>query len=262
MWEHLIAAVPAGWARRAPGVLSGITGSTLPTLNGVWIYNEDGVRAAVPELLTRVAATGHPHCLQLCPGSSNALHDVARERGMRRDTDVPLMALVDPGALPEAGPPELVITTLTPERVSVHAELAAAGFGAPVDDLNRLMTPVAAASGVCIYVGQVAGEPVVTGAGVQLGDQIGVFNIATLPAHRQRGYGAAITAQIVRDGLSRGARWAWLQSSAEGHGVYEKLGFITLEVWECWIDPGLRDVAGLDACLAHGDKSRFWGDAM
>jgi len=68
-----------------------------------------------------------------------------------------------------------------------------------------------------------------------LENHVGLFNVATLPAHRRRGYGAAITERAVRDGLDRGARWAWLQSSTAGYGVYEKLGFRTQQSWECWI---------------------------
>lgn len=53
--------------------------------------------------------------------------------------------------------------------------------------------------------------------------------------HRRHGYGAAITGRAVHDGLAQGARWAWLQSSADGYGIYQKLGFRTQESWECWV---------------------------
>jgi ribosomal protein S18 acetylase RimI-like enzyme len=235
VWEHLIAAIPAGWTQRAPGVIGGVTGSALPTLNGVWVYTEAAAGGVVPELLDRVADAGVAHCLQLCHASSG-LRDLARARGMRREVDIPLMALVDSDFLAQADQPRLVITALEPERASLHAELAAAGFGAPVDDFKRLMTPaVLGACGVSTYVGEVDGEPVVTGVGVHLGDHIGIFNIATLPAHQRRGYAAAITARVVRDGLRHGAQWAWLQSSTAGYRVYERLGFKTLERWDCWI---------------------------
>ena len=155
---------------------------------------------------------------------------------MRRDVDVPLMALPSERELPRLDQGDLVIEVLDPEQAVVHAKLAAAGFQAPVDAFLELMTPaVIGRPGVRTYVGKVAGEPVVTGAGVCLENHVGIFNVATLPAHRRRGYGAAITRRAVRDGLDRGARWAWLQSSPDGYTVYEKLGFTTLESWECWI---------------------------
>jgi predicted GNAT family acetyltransferase len=63
------------------------------------------------------------------------------------------------------------------------------------------------------------------------------FNIATPPADRRRGYGAAVTARAVTDGLAAGARWSWLQSSVAGYPVYERLGFRTVESWQSWLSP-------------------------
>lgn len=155
---------------------------------------------------------------------------------MRREVDVPLMVLPSERELPRLDQDDLVIEVLDPEQAVVHAELAAAGFQAPADVFLGLMTPaVIGRPGVRTYVGKVAGEPVVTGVGICLENHVGVFNVATLPAHRRRGYGAMITGRAVRDGFDRGARWAWLQSSPDGYSVYEKLGFTTLESWECWI---------------------------
>jgi GNAT superfamily N-acetyltransferase len=155
---------------------------------------------------------------------------------MHRDLDIPLMALTRGGEVPGLDRGELAIEVLDPRQAAVHAELAAAGFGAPADAFLRLMTPaVLRRPGVRAYVGKIDGEGVTTGVGVCLENHVGIFNVATLPPHRRRGYGAAITGRAVRDGLDHGARWAWLQSSPDGYGVYEKLGFKTQESWECWI---------------------------
>jgi N-acetylglutamate synthase len=105
-----------------------------------------------------------------------------------------------------------------------------------VDAFLGLMTPaVMERPGVRAYVGKIDREPVATAVGVSLENHVGIFNVATLPAHRRRGYGAAITARAVCDGLDQGARWAWLQSSPAGYSVYENLGFKLRESWECWI---------------------------
>ena len=155
---------------------------------------------------------------------------------MRRDVDIPLMALPSVRELAQLDGSDLVIEVLDPQQAVVHAEVAAAGFQAPVEAFRQLMTPaVLGRSGVRTYVGQIDGEPVATGVGVCFENHVGIFNVATLPLRRRRGYGAAITGRAVRDGLNRGARWAWLQSSADGCGIYQKLGFRTLESWECWV---------------------------
>ena len=68
-----------------------------------------------------------------------------------------------------------------------------------------------------------------------MADGVGIFNIATPPGSRRRGYGAAMTARVIADGLSDGGRWAWLQSSPAGYSIYERLGFRTLESWQSWL---------------------------
>jgi predicted GNAT family acetyltransferase len=116
--------------------------------------------------------------------------------------------------------------------------VAAAGFDAPPDVFAPVMTErVLADAGTRAYVGEVDGEVVATAVGVTRAGTVGVFNVATLPAHRGRGYGAAITAQAARDGLGDGAEYAWLQSSPMGVRVYESIGFATLESWRCWLTP-------------------------
>ena len=46
--------------------------------------------------------------------------------------------------------------------------------------------------------GYLDGEPVTTGMGIRTGSTIGVYNIATLPYARGRGYGGAMTSRVAR----------------------------------------------------------------
>ena len=119
---------------------------------------------------------------------------------------------------------------------------AASGFEAPEQLFRQLATAdVLGVPGVRCYVGEVGGHAVTTGIGVTQGDWVGVFNIATPQLHRRRGYGAAITARAVADGLAAGARWSWLQSSPLGFATYGRLGFRTIETWPCWVSTGSVD---------------------
>jgi N-acetylglutamate synthase len=236
-WQHLEAAIPDGWSRADSGAVAMVTGVTIPTLNGVWVASLDADITVVADLLEQVAATGLPHCLQARPAVAEQLHDRAAARGMKPDEHVPLMVLEDPRDLATnraAAAPS--IRELGPAEASAHARLAAAGFEVPAEPFLQLMTPsVLAAPGVRCYLGEVDGEPVTTGVGLTLGSFVGIFNIATPPAHRRRGYGAAVTARAVADGVAAGAHWAWLQSSAAGYKVYDRLGFRTTEDWSCWL---------------------------
>ena len=93
-------------------------------------------------------------------------------------------------------------------------------------------------AGLRCYVGTAEGEPVATCLSATLAGATGIFNVGTLAGWRGRGYGSALTAHAVTDGLAGGAQWAWLQTSAAGHNVYRRLGFQTVEVWPTWVCPG------------------------
>ena len=239
-WQHLARALPGAWEARDGGAVAWVTGVGVPAFNGVWTERADADPGAVAGLLDRVRATGLPHCLQLRPGASPALAGLAAARAMSLDEEIPLMVMEDPagvtGARRLAG---LVLRELSPEQVGLHTRVAAAGFEAPEEPFVQLMTAdVLRLPGVRCYLGETGGQAVTTGLGVTLGDFTGVFNIATPPADRRRGYGAALTARVVADGLAAGAKWAWLQSSPSGYATYTRLGFETVETWKCWNSAG------------------------
>ena len=239
-WRHLSSALPGAWALREGGAIAWVSGVGLPTLNGVWAERADTDPGTVAGLLDRVHATGLPYCLQLRPGASPALTGLAAARAMRLDEQIPLMVLEDPAAVAGAGQlPGLTLRELSPEQVGLHIRVAAAGFEAPEEPFVQLMTPdVLRLRGVRCYLGETGGQAVTTGIGATVGGCTGVFSVATPPAHRRRGNGAALTARAVTDGLAAGAAWAWLQSSPPGYGIYARLGFRTVETWDCWIAAG------------------------
>lgn len=238
-WQHLFEAIPGSWCRREGGVVAGVTGVPVPTLNGVWAEDVAPDEAVVTELLDLVAASGVPYCLQLRPEArtSARLDGLAAARGLTADGQIPLMVLDDAGALePAQQVDRLKIRQLPPEAAREHAVVAAAGFEAPVDLFEQLVTPVVLrAPGVRCYVGEVDGQPVTTGVGVTLGDFVGIFDVATRPENRGRRYGSALTARAICDGFADGAQWSWLQSTPDALGVYGRLGFRSVGAWDCWV---------------------------
>ena len=78
---------------------------------------------------------------------------------------------------------------------------------------------------VC-WVGYCEGTPVATAASVRSGDTLGIYNVATAPSFRRRGFGEAITRYAIDAALREdGAREIVLQSTSQGHGVYCRMGF-------------------------------------
>lgn len=230
-------AVPGGWFRAADGIGRGISGAAIPTTNGVWVTGADADPAAVARGLDDVSSAGVPYCLQARPGHEDALRELATSRGMTSDAAVPVMALVDGHALDGRDQVDgLRLRALAPHEAATHRDLLAAGFEVPAE----LVAPLASESvlsvpGVRAFVGEVDAVAVTTALAVRDGEHVGIFNVATPPHHRGRGYGAAITAFATLDAVSDGAAGAWLQSSAVGLSVYERLGFRTLEHWPCWV---------------------------
>jgi predicted GNAT family acetyltransferase len=73
--------------------------------------------------------------------------------------------------------------------------------------------------------------------GVGRGRTIGVYSIATIESVRRRGYGAAMTARVVADGVAAGCDVAALQASDMGRSIYERLGFRTLVRYAAYVEP-------------------------
>lgn len=232
----LAGALPEAWARIHSGVTAAVTGVPVPNLNGVFVTGAS--RDVVEPLLDAVAATGLPHCVQLAPRVARDLAPLPASRGMRHATDVPLMVLESTAGPSTADQPkELTIRVLAPEEAGLHAQTLAAGFEAPVQIFQRLMTPdTLRIDGARCYSGEVEGQPVTTGYTLPSpGGGTGIFNIATIPAFRGRGFGAAITARAVADAAAAGSTWAWLQATAAGYAVYQRLGFRDTGRWQHWV---------------------------
>jgi GNAT superfamily N-acetyltransferase len=89
---------------------------------------------------------------------------------------------------------------------------------------------VAARQSFMCWVGYDDGLPVATAATVSTRGVIGVYNVATAPEFRQRGYGEAITrhaidAAIRETGLPEAGTRIVLQSTSLGLRLYQRMGF-------------------------------------
>jgi GNAT superfamily N-acetyltransferase len=219
---------------RSGGVAATVCDIPWASVNLVWLERPDPEVADVVELLEQVSARGVPHALALRPDSDRALVEVAALHGMTAERSTPLMA-VDRAA--DIRPPEeLAIRLLAPHEAAVHARLCSRGFGMPDELVRRTVTEdTLKRSAVRCYVGELAGQPVATGLTVTTGAFTGIIDIATDPSYWGRGFGTAITARAVADGLAAGASWCWLTSSTQSYPIYESYGFRLIESWPIWV---------------------------
>ncbi|HEX3960861.1 MAG TPA: GNAT family N-acetyltransferase [Trebonia sp.] len=233
--SQLSTSIPGSRVLRKEGAAAWITGIPYPSFNGVLLERPNPPATAVAALLDEAADAGVPFTFSLRPGSDAALADLAAARGMKPGGQLPLMVFdATAGVGPVRQAEGLTIRQLQPEEVPVHARVAAAGFGGPEEmfvptpDLLRI-------DGVRGYVGEAEGRAVATTLGVTVGEFTGIYSVATDPAFRCRGFGTALAARAVVDGVRAGASWCWLQASDDGYPVYRKLGFATIETWTRWM---------------------------
>ena len=238
----LFARLAGGEWSESEDLVSYASGLPVPRFNGVVVLGPRADEGTAAGWLDDLTFRGLPHAILSRPAAPSWVGPLAAVYGLTTVEHEPFMRHADPAAVATSAdaqaPRELVIDVVDPadaEGLRTAQQLMADGFEAPVELLAPLMgAALIAAPGMCAYVGRVDGEPCTVGLGAVADGHVGAFNIATPPPFRRRGFGRAVTARIVGDGLRLGAHTAYLQSSPMGFGVYERLGFRTIETWACY----------------------------
>lgn len=232
--------IPGGVWRESPDLVQYSTGRALPRFNGVAVLGPDADEATAASWLAGLSQQGLPYCILSRPAAPAWVGDLAARLGLADIELEPLMLHLNPSGV--AVPDEPSIKRVDPAdaaEVALAQQLFAEGFEAPLEELGVLMAgSVLRQPGLNAYVGLAGGEPCTTGFGAFQDGHIGVFNIATPPAHRRRGHGHAVTAHVIAEGVAAGAHTAYLQASEMGYPVYERMGFRTVEAWPSYYPRG------------------------
>jgi ribosomal protein S18 acetylase RimI-like enzyme len=209
----------------------------LPSFNGVW--PEDNAAAKhIEAALQELEATGLPLGVMTRRDRTPAAEDASRSLGLTQEGRIPGM-VATAGDIEESVVHELqVLRVETADGFAQSLAIAAAGFEIPAEILAPLYTlDVTGLDGLNVYLARVGGQDVATAINVVEGDAVGIYNVATPPEHRGRGYGGAITRHAARDGFTAGAEFAYLQSSLMGESVYQRLGFREVETYTLFTRP-------------------------
>ena len=135
-------------------------------------------------------------------------------RGYRVDTTTRAMAMsLDGIAIPQPHP--CLASADWPQYVQLLGEL-----GAPAGVL-RDMDPV----DFHAAVGCLDGKQVAAAIAYEYRGDCGIYNVATMPHARRRGFGTALTAQLLYDARQRGCMTASLQATEMAEHLYSELGF-------------------------------------
>jgi hypothetical protein len=232
--EALATVLPGGWTSGPPEARALVTGLPVPTMNGVCAFNETATPVAIERSLEEVREAGVPFALLARPAGRDSAALVAEAWALTAaEAAIPLMATNQP--VTESAVPGLRIRRLARSELGLHGQLAEQAFGGAAAVFDTVSEAALLLPGTELHLGEVDGEPVTTSLTMVEGDSAAIFNVATPIEHRGHGYCAAVTARAVVAGFAGGARFVWLQSTADGHAIYERLGFRTFERWSCWV---------------------------
>ncbi|MEU1541234.1 GNAT family N-acetyltransferase [Actinacidiphila glaucinigra] len=227
-----LATVATGRARRGPqGTVLAISGAPVASLNAII---SPGAEPSAEEIMA-LAATETPWelpwSIQVRGVPSPLVAQAAAGHGLTQFTRQPLMVRHSSQGLPEEPVVDGLRVRVVPvDELDLYARTVADGFGTPHEVFQALTDPnLVKIDGLAFYLAELDGVPVGTGMTAVSGDMAGIFNITTLPDHRRRGYGRAITVEMVRAGFAAGAGTAYLYASEMGEPVYRSIGFRTEE---------------------------------
>jgi hypothetical protein len=204
----------------------------IPGLCGLWIDGPDdaALARALPGAVADVEDRGVPCWIQLRAGTLPAVEKEAHRLGFTEEDRVPGMVAI-PSDLHRPEAPGIEIVRLHHEsELAVASAVASSGFGMPAEMTARIYTRrLLELPSMQIYVAFASAVPVSTAIGFGTGSSVGIFNVATPPEHRGKGFGGAISAEAASTGFAAGDDLAWLQASGLGESVYRQLGFRQVE---------------------------------
>lgn len=235
--------VDGAFVRRADGIAILATGLEIILFNQVIIDDDEATPAAISAGVDVMRERGDPFVVNLRVGPDDRFLALMEQLGLVPLSErpwLPGMALhpLPAGPAPTAAPGHEIRRVTDVAGLEDHIRTAMAGFDLPEAIVRPLIvSDLLETDAVTVYVGYKDGEPVTTGLGYRSGDTIGVYNIATVPSARKRGYGAAMTARIAADGAAAGCDVAILQATEMGRPVYERLGYRTVVEYMAYIEP-------------------------
>jgi GNAT superfamily N-acetyltransferase len=229
---------------RAGGVVTLLTGLPMDWFNQVLIEREEATVAGVLAGVAQARGRGDHFVVRLREGIDDRFIPTLTQAGLapaEEETSIPGMVAfpIDHDAIAEHASPDLEIRRVTDAAgVDAHCQVVTAGFGSdPAVAQGTACRDLLDRPECTVYVGYADDHPVASGLGWRTGRTVGVYSIATIESARRRGYGAAMTARAVADGVDAGCDVAALQASEMGRPIYERLGFRTVVRYAAYVDP-------------------------
>jgi GNAT superfamily N-acetyltransferase len=212
----------------------GVRAVVSPRLPGSSVYNavvyrdHDALRAAIDELESAYAAAGiQIWCVLGQPGDRDTAK-LLKRRGHRMPGGAQAMVL-DLDGLGER-PPAMDLVPDPPAELA--AEVNARAYGYPPGAFEPLFSGTPA--DMTVYVARVDGRAACTLQMIDVGEDSGLFGMATDPDFARRGLARSLLLHALHDARDRGRRISTLQASTDGEPLYRGLGYRPLGLVEMW----------------------------
>lgn len=239
VFETLSAAVTGRNRRDRDGTVLAVSDVPVAAFNAVISPNLEPSPEVIENLVTDAGLADLPWSIRVRGIPGQRVTELAARHGLTSVSTQPLMI-----RRPDAGKPQrtagdsLRVSPVRDDELGLYATMLAEGFGMPREVFAMFTHPaLSGMEGITHYLAWVDDVAVGTGMAAVSDDLLGVFNISVLPDHRRRGYGQAITTEIVREGHEVGATTAYLYSSTSGEHVYESAGFRVAEMLTSFTAP-------------------------
>jgi GNAT superfamily N-acetyltransferase len=232
---------------RAGGLMTILSGLPFDWFNQILIERGEATPASAVAGVAEARQRGDPFVVRLRAGVDDRFIPALTEAGLRPGepaTPTPGMVAfpIAHAVIARHAAPDLEIRRVADAAgIDVHRRVVSAGFGSdPAVARGTACADLLDRPECVVYVGYSGGAPVASALGWRSGRTIGVYSIATIQSARRRGYGAAMTARVVADGMKAGCDVAALQASDMGRPIYERLGFRTVVSYDAWVQPAHR----------------------
>lgn len=230
-WERIIAFAPRPGRREADGLLSLSSGIPLALFNPTYVVGEvvDPARA-VAGIASYYESLGSPYAVVFLDDAAPGLSAACEAMGMVEHWRMPLMVLDPIPPAPDGAAVEgLTVAPVDASGVEAYVDVLTGAFGMPREIAASMMGEelLLRTPGFTGFLGVLDGAPVAASGVYLTGSTAGVYNVATLPAARGRGVGAAITWAAALAGREAGATRSVLQASEMGAPVYARMGYAT-----------------------------------
>ena len=236
---RMMAKAAGGIARETGGVLIAAPGVGPMWVNIVFVTQPLGdPERQLTEAFAELDERSIPFLVRVRDGLDPASERAAGQLGLRYTDSIPGMALTP---VPPDGGRDVPLTIRQVEDDVTFAHFVSvtgATFDFASEDAVKVLPPrLRRTPDTFWYVGYVDSEPVATSHLLLVNGAAGVNFIGTREGYRGRGFGEAMTWQVVNKGAEFGCQVAVLQASEMGLPVYERMGFRVVTAYKTFVRP-------------------------